>query len=180
MELAYKEVSSSQQPFVVEGLRSNLLGLPAIEALNLAVRLDEATTKPTSLSQEYILERFKKLFQGLDNLGEEYHIKLKPGAEPFALFTPRRVPLPLRGEVSKELQRMETMGVISRVDVPMPWCAGMVVALKKLGAVRICVNLKALNNSVLREVHPLPKVDNTLAQLANVKLFSKLDANSGF
>ena len=32
------------------------------------------------------------------------------------------------------------------------------------------------------EVHPIPKVDNTLAQLhvAGAKLFSKLDANSGF
>ena len=33
---------------------------------------------------------------------------------------------------------------------------------------------------MLREVHPLPKVDDTLAQLAGAKVFSKLDANSGF
>ena len=46
--------------------------------------------------------------------------------------------------------------------------------------VRICVDLKPQNHSVLREVHPLPKVDDTLAQLAGAKLFSKLDANSGF
>ena len=30
------------------------------------------------------------------------------------------------------------------------------------------------------ERHPLPAVDQTLAQLAGAKLFSKLDANSGF
>ena len=58
-----------------------------------------------------------------------------------------------------------------------PWCAGMVVFPKKNGKVRICVDLKPLNYSVLREVHPLPKVDETLAQQ---KIFSKLDANSGF
>ena len=75
---------------------------------------------------------------------------------------------------------METMGVILKVNVPTPWCAGMVVALKKSGAVQICVDLKPLNQSVLREVHPLPKVDDTLAQLAGAKLFSKLDPNSGF
>ena len=90
------------------------------------------------------------------------------------------MPLPLREEVSKELQRMKTMEVISRVDVPTPWWSGMVVAPKKSSAVRICVKLKPLNKSVLREVHPLPKVDNTLTQLANAKLFSKLDVNSGF
>ena len=31
-----------------------------------------------------------------------------------------------------------------------------------------------------REVHPIPKVDDILAQLAGAKIFSKLDANSGF
>ena len=32
----------------------------------------------------------------------------------------------------------------------------------------------------IREVHPLPKVDKTLALLAGAQVFSKLDANSGF
>ena len=50
----------------------------------------------------------------------------------------------------------------------------------KSGSVRICLDLKPLNESVLREVHPLPKVDETLAQLTGAKVFSKLDANSGF
>ena len=69
--------------------------------------------------------------------------------------------------------------MISKVDKPTPWCAGMVVVPKKSGNVRICVDLKPLNESVLREVHPLPKVDETLAQLG-AKIFTKLDANSGF
>ena len=56
----------------------------------------------------------------------------------------------------------------------------MVVVPKKNGAIRICVDLKPLNENVLREVHPLPKVDDTLAQLAGAQVFSKLDANSGF
>ena len=75
---------------------------------------------------------------------------------------------------------MESMGIISKVDEPTPWCAGMVVVPKKSGAVRICVDLKPLNESVLREVHPLPKVDETLAQLTGANVFTKLDANSGF
>ena len=75
---------------------------------------------------------------------------------------------------------MESMGVISKIDVPTPWCAGMVIVLKKDGTVRICVDLKPLNTAVLREPHPLPKVDDTLAQMSEAKVFSKLDANSGF
>ena len=49
-----------------------------------------------------------------------------------------------------------------------------------IGAISICVDLKPLNESVLREVHPIPRVDDILAQIAGAKVFSKLDANSGF
>ena len=51
---------------------------------------------------------------------------------------------------------------------------------KRSGETRICMDLKPLNLNVLREVHPLPAVDETLAQLAGAAVFSKLDTNSGF
>ena len=52
----------------------------------------------------------------------------------------------------------------------------MVVVPKKSGSVRICVDFRPLNDNVLHEVHPLPKVDKTLAQLAGVTVFGKFDA----
>ena len=42
------------------------------------------------------------------------------------------------------------------------------------------MDFRQLNESVLREVHPLPTVEETLGQLAGATVFSKLDANSGF
>ena len=82
--------------------------------------------------------------------------------------------------MKEELRKMEEAGVISRVDEPTEWCAGMVVAPKKNGSVRICVDLRPLNECVLREIHPIPMVDETLALLSGAQLFSKLDANNGF
>ena len=73
---------------------------------------------------------------------------------------------------------MEAAGVISKVDEPTPWCTGMVVVLKKSGAVCIYVDLKPLNESILREVHPMAEVDEAI--LAGATVFSKLDANSDF
>ena len=83
-------------------------------------------------------------------------------------------------KVKSELQHMESMGVISPVQEPTEWCAGMVVVPKPGDKVRICVDLTKLNESVRREHHPLPAVEQTLAQLAEAQIFSKLDANSGF
>ena len=82
--------------------------------------------------------------------------------------------------MKQELDAMEAQGVISKVQQPTPWCAGMVVVKKKNGGVRICVDLKPLNLFVLREHHPLPKVDDILGQLTGATMFSKLDVNSGF
>ena len=75
---------------------------------------------------------------------------------------------------------MEQQGVISRVDDPTEWCAPMVVVPKADGKVRICVDLTKLNESVQRERHILPSVEQTLGQLAGGQVFSKLDANSEF
>ena len=75
---------------------------------------------------------------------------------------------------------MEAEGVISKVNEPTPWCAGIVAVPKKSGAVHICLDLKRLNQSVMQEVYSLPKVDETLAQLSGATVFTRLDTNSGF
>ena len=121
--------------------------------------------------------QFPALFSGLGTLKGEFHIHLKPDATPFALHTPWNVLLPLCKKVKEEVAHMESLGVTS---LPTPWCAGMVVIPKNDRTVRICVDLKPLNTAVLCEPHPLPKVYDTLAQLSGAKVFSKLDANSGF
>ena len=50
---------------------------------------------------------------------------------------------------------------------------------KPNGTVRICVDVTKLNQSVCRERHILPSVEQLLVQIGNAKVFSKLDANSG-
>jgi transposase InsO family protein len=75
---------------------------------------------------------------------------------------------------------MVRLGVISQITEPTEWCAGMVPVPKKNGTVRICVDLTRLNQSVKRERHQLPAVEQVLAQLSGAKKFTKLDANSGF
>ena len=59
-----------------------------------------------------------------------------------------------------ELKRMEILGVISKVETPTLWCAGMVV-VQGTSTVRICVDLRPLNENFLREVHLIPKVEST-------------------
>ena len=170
-----------QDIYVVANLKEPLLGKPAIEALNL---IQKVASIQSHLSYNGIKAEAKanhpRLFKGLGKLEGEFKIKLKPDSTPFALTTPRRVALPLVSKVKAELGRMENLGVISKVDIPTDWCAGMVVVPKPDGKIRICVDLTKLNESVLRETYPLPKIENMLAQIKESKYFTKLDCNSGF
>ena len=161
---------AEEEIYVVKGLSKTLLGRPSISNLGLVKRI-AAVDSGSSLSPK---DQFPALFQGLGQLEGEYTVELNDDAKPFALSTPRRVAIPLLKSVCQELQRMEKMGVIARVHQPTEWCASMP---KSNSRVRICVDLTRLNQSVKRERHPLPAVDQTLAQLAG---FTKLDANFGF
>ena len=60
----------------------------------------------------------------------------KFNSTPFSLSTPRNIPLTLRPKVQVELQRMESLGVVTE---PTPWCAAMVGGIKSLrGSLNLC------------------------------------------
>lgn len=162
--------SAEEEVYVINHLHTALLGRPAISKLELVARLD-------SISIETLKSSYPKLCSGLGEVRQPYAIRLKPGAEPYSLKTPRRVPLPLMDKVQQELSRMESLGVISRVEEPTDWCAGIVVKPKKNGTVRICVDLTKLSESVCREKYILPSVEETLGNMDGAQVFSKLDAN---
>ena len=111
---------------------------------------------------------------------EPVKISLKGKAEPHCVTAARRVPFPLMGAVKAELQRMLDCGVIHKVTEATDWCAAMVPVRKKNGQVRICVDLKRLNQEVRREHFTLPSINDIAPKLAGSQYFSTLDAASGF
>ena len=164
-----------QELFVVKDLHRHLLGRPAIKALDLAARV-----RVVGEDEKSPVAHYPNLFTGLGKLDRKYLIQLKEGAKPFALTVPCTVAIPLEQLVEEELERMEKLGVISRVSEPTEWCAGMVVVSKGHKKVRICVDLTQLNKSVCRERYSLQAVEQPLAQLAGARVFSTLDVITGF
>ena len=90
------------------------------------------------------------------------------------------MPIPLLPSVKKTLDEMLREGIIEKVTDPTDWCAPMVVVPKPSGDVRITTDFTKLNLAVKRPRYELPSVDDTLARLGNARIFTKLDANSGF
>lgn len=156
--------------YVVEGGTSNLLSRIASTAMGyVSLTLNETTTVSEMPYGEIGLMNCKPV-----------KIKLKADAEPYSINTARRVPLPLLGKIKEELQRMEQHGVIIPVTEPTEWCSPMVPVQKPNGKIRICVDLKRLNQNVVREKFILPTLDEILPKLSGAQVFSSLDAASGF
>ncbi|UYV67569.1 hypothetical protein LAZ67_5001246, partial [Cordylochernes scorpioides] len=75
--------------YVIRRLSEPLLSRRACELLNLARRIEVGATRINPIKE------FPEVFEGLGQIGNPYEIKLKPGAKPYAVHTPRRVPIPL-------------------------------------------------------------------------------------
>ena len=56
----------------------------------------------------------------------------------------------------------------------------MVLVKKKSGEYRFCVDYRALNAVTRKDVFPMPRINDMLDQLGGKKIFSTLDAHSGY
>ena len=72
-------MKTSQPIFVIKGLQQNLLGLPAITAIEIAIRVEVIGNEGAD-TKDQVKEIFPSVFEGLGNLGKECEIKLQPDA----------------------------------------------------------------------------------------------------
>ncbi len=179
-KMKFKDKLLQDKIYVASGVTDPLLSLKACEQLGLVKRLDEVESK--TLTDVNPKDEYPELFKGIGcvTVGNPYEIKLKEDSTPFAVHTPRRVPIPLMKKLQARLDEYVRNEIIRPVEEATEWCAPTVITGKPNGDIRLCVDLTRLNQCLEREVHPMPVVEHMLGQLGGAKLFTKLDANSGF
>lgn len=90
------------------------------------------------------------------------------------------MPFALREAVGKELDRLESSGVLQKVSHS-KWAALNVVVPKKDGQLRLCGNFKVTINLVLLvDQYPLPKPEDLFTALVGGKKFTKLDLKQAY
>uniref|UniRef100_A0A5S6QK48 RNA-directed DNA polymerase n=1 Tax=Trichuris muris TaxID=70415 RepID=A0A5S6QK48_TRIMR len=91
---------------------------------------------------------------------------------------PRRTPYRHRSTMETLVNRMLQQGVIEQASGP--WSFPVVLAPKKDGSLRFCVDYRKLNEVTEKNVQPLPRIDDALDALAGSSWFSTLDLASGY
>ena len=82
--------------------------------------------------------------------------------------------------MTSKLKQVEELDVIEKVNGPTSWINPLVAVEKPNGDIRICLDMRQANHAILREKHPVPTVEETLQEISEAKVFSKLDLNMAF
>ena len=91
---------------------------------------------------------------------------------------PRRALSALQKDMDSEIWEM----LDKRVVEPglSPWASPVGLDKKKEGSLRFCTDYRRLNSETELDIHPLPKIDETLEALGGARFFSTLDLINGY
>eukprot|EP00253_Pinus_taeda_P002880 PITA_02880 len=144
-------------------------------------------TLPPKKKSEYIelFKEFQDVFawsyedlKSYDTSIIQHTIPLKENQKPFKQKL-RRVNPVLLPLIEKELKRMYEAGIIAPIRFS-EWISNLVPTRKKIGEIRLCVDLRNLNKVSLKDHYPLPKMDHILQRVVGASRISLLDGFSRF
>ena len=154
----YKNIIRVLEFYVVNACAPCALSLKACQDLAL-IKVVLAVHTDNKSQTDKLLDEFKDLLLGMALYQGSISIQLKPELQPV-VHAARKVPVTLREKV--ELDRMEKLNVITKVDEPTNWVNSMMVVPKPNGTVRICLDQRDLNKTINREHYKMPTLEITL------------------
>ncbi|KAL1260277.1 hypothetical protein QQF64_008104 [Cirrhinus molitorella] len=84
----------------------------------------------------------------------------------------------LKAEIHHQVEKLKAQDIVE--DSNSPWASPVVMVKKKDNTYRFCVDYRKLNSVTVTDVHPLPRVDDSLDALSGSQYFSTMDMSSGY
>ena len=149
----------------------DLWNLPINFFSNQVNMVTTSTIMATEKNQNWIQRKFLKVSSGLGTcIKAKTKFKVKENATP--VFSPKRsVPLVALDPINKELERLEDLGVISKVDYS-EWALPTVYMKKKNNKIHVYADFsKWLNDSLQNYNYLLPSPEEIFAKLSSGNYF---------
>ncbi|KAK9166712.1 hypothetical protein Scep_001903 [Stephania cephalantha] len=107
----------------------------------------------------------------------EFVIELVSGTRAIA-SRPCRMARKEQDELKTQLEDLEKKGFIHLSTSP--WGAPIMFVKKKDSSLRMCIDYRKLNQVIVRNHYPSPRIDDLFDQLVGARVFSKIDLRSGY
>nr|GFB04566.1 putative reverse transcriptase domain-containing protein [Tanacetum cinerariifolium] len=107
----------------------------------------------------------------------EFQIDLIPRVAPVARAPYCLAPSEMK-ELSEKLQELFDKGFIRPSSSP--WGAPILFVKKKDGSFRMCIDYRELNKLTVKNLYPLPRIDDLFDKLQGSGIYSKIDLRSGY
>ena len=131
-------------------------------------------------SKADLISAYSAIFNGeLGKFEGKAHLEVSRDAHP-AIMPTRRVPLAMEERLGAKLSRLEKLGVIAKQTEPVEWISSMVIAEKRDGSLRVCIDPLFLNKALMRSPYPMCTMDDILPRLTKAKIFTTIDVKSGY
>jgi hypothetical protein len=124
-----------------------------------------------------LLSHFSDLWDGRLGLINAVEHRIPTHGSPIA-SQPYRAGPRAREDIDKEVSRMLEADVIEPAESE--WASPIVLIPKPDGSLRFCVDYRKLNAITVRDQYALPRLDDCIDSLGEARVFSTLDANSGY
>ncbi|UYV71409.1 hypothetical protein LAZ67_8003042, partial [Cordylochernes scorpioides] len=125
-----------------------------------------------------VLERYEDLFSsGLGRSNLAKHRIDTEGAKPIK-HKPYRVSAKEREIIKEQIDEMLRDGIIRPSSSP--WSFPVILVKKRDGKYRFCVDYRKLNDVTVKDVYPIPRIDDVMDTLQGSKYFSAIDLRSGY
>jgi len=106
----------------------------------------------------------------------EHKIRLKNDLPIKQRYRPRNPAI--QTIIDHEIHEMERAGVIEPSQSP--WSSPVVIAKKKDGRPRFCIDFRKVNEVSHKDAYPLPQVEATLDKLRGARYLSTIDLKNGY
>ena len=85
----------------------------------------------------------------------------------------------MKEPLKQKLIDLTKQGIITKVEEPTPWISNM-VAIKKPGKLRLCIDPRDLNKAIKIPKYQMPTLEELLPTLSKARIFTVLDVKDGF
>jgi len=115
-----------------------------VVTINCNIQKAPPQPAPCIKSTDDLVSQYPGRFEGIGLFPGQFHITLKEKAEPV-VQPPRKYPIHLKDKLKMELDKMEDMGVIDKVEKPTEWVSALAFSRKSNRKLRICLDPKEQN-----------------------------------